>query len=115
MTEPPCRIHATDAAAGALKRLRAEHGAIVLHLAGGAEDAGTPMAFAADELRVGPRDIHLGTVDGVEVYEQRSRPDAHFRTGWDVELDLVAGRAPGFSLHPAEGMRFALRDTRQAR
>ena len=111
MGESPCRIRATEAAAGALDRLRAEHGEIVLHLAGGAEDAGTPMAMVADEMRLGARDLHLGTVHGVEVYEQQSRPGAHFRAGWDVELDVVPGRAPGFSLHPGEGMRFALRDT----
>lgn len=109
--EPACRIEATDAAVGALDALRAEHGDIVLHVPGGAEDAGTPMCFPAGELRIGSRDIFLGRVHGVDVYEQLSRPGHHHRAGWVVSLDVVPGMSTGFSLRPGEGMRFAIRDS----
>lgn len=112
MTRPLCQIDATPAAVEALDRLRSEHGEIVLHIAGGAEEAGTPQAFAVGELRVGPRDVLLGEVHGVEIYEQASQPHAHFRAGWDVRLDVVPGRAPGFSAPPRDGMRFSIRDSR---
>ncbi|HEY2226002.1 DUF779 domain-containing protein [Actinomycetospora sp.] len=114
MTEPMCRIDATAAAIDAMDQLAAEHGELVLHIPGGAEEAGTPMCFGAGELRVGARDVFLGTAHGVEVYEQASRPDAHFRAGWDAHLDVVPGRAPGFSLHPEDGMRFTIHDSRPA-
>ena len=114
MTRPLCQIDATPAALEALERLRREHGGIVLHIAGGAEEAGTPQAFAVGELRVGSRDVLLGSVQGVEIYEQASQPHAHFRAGWDVRLDVVPGRAPGFSVPPGDGMRFSLRDSRPA-
>jgi uncharacterized protein len=110
--EPVCRIEATGAAAAALDRLRAEHGELILHLPGGAEDAGTPTCLPAGELRIGAQDVFLGRVHGVEVYEQRSLPGAHFRTGWVVLLDLVPGIPPGFGLRPGDGLRFAIRDSR---
>jgi uncharacterized protein len=109
--EPMCRIEATDAAVAAIDRLRAEHGEIELHIPGGAENAGTPMCFQAGELRIGPRDVYLGSVHGVDVYEQRSRPEGHFRAGWLVSLDLVPGTPPGFSLLPGDGMRFTITDS----
>lgn len=111
MPEPLCRIEASEAAVAALDRLRAEHGDLVLHIPGGAEAAGTPMCFPAGELRVGARDVLLGSVHGVEVYEQRSRDGAHFRDGWTVTLDLAPGMPPGFSLIPADGMLWRIRDS----
>jgi uncharacterized protein len=105
-----CRLEATDRAVEALAALRAEHGEIVLHVPGGAEDAGTPVCLPAGELRIGAQDLYLGTVAGVEMFEQASLPGRHYRTGWTVTLDLVPGYAPGFSLIPGDGMRFALRD-----
>jgi uncharacterized protein len=111
--EPACQIVATDAAAQALDRLKAEHGDLMFHVPGGAEDAGTPILLPAGELRVGNLDIYLGTVHGVDVYEQRSLPGRHFRTGWVVELDLVPGIPAGFGLWPGDGMRFAIRDARR--
>lgn len=107
-----CRIEATDAAVEALDRLRAQHGEVLLHLAGGAEDAGTPMCLAVGELRIGARDVFLGTVHGVHLFEQRSLPGDHYRAGWVISLDVVPGMSPGFSLPPGDGKRFAIRDSR---
>jgi uncharacterized protein len=110
--EQLCRIEAADAAVEALDRLRAEHGEVVLRLAGGAEDAGTPMCLPAGELRIGARDVFLGTVHGVHLFEQRSLPGEHYRAGWVIHLDVVPGMSPGFSLPPGDGKRFAIRDSR---
>ncbi|WP_352231088.1 DUF779 domain-containing protein [Actinomycetospora sp. NBRC 106378] len=101
MSRPLCQIHATPAAVEALERLRREHGGIVLHIAGGAEEAGTPQAFAVGELRVGSRDVLLGSVQGVEIYEQASQPHAHFRAGWGSARRRARPRAR--VLRPAGG------------
>jgi uncharacterized protein len=112
MREALCAITVSDAAAEALAALRAEHGDLVLHLPGGAEDAGSPVCLVRDELRLGSRDVYLGSVHGVEMYEQASLPGAHYRAGWTIALDLVPGYAPGFSLRPGDGLRFAITDHR---
>jgi uncharacterized protein len=107
-----CHVEATNPAREALAALRAEHGELALHLPGGAEDAGTPVCLLAGELRIGAQDLYLGTVAGVDLFEQACLPGRHYRTGWTVTLDLVPGYPPGFSLIPREGMRFAIRDSR---
>jgi hypothetical protein len=109
--EALCRIETTDAALGALDALRSEHGDLMLHLSGGAEDAGTPICLPAGELRLGHGDVFLGSAHGVDVYEQRSRPESHHRRGWTLVVDLVPGMPTGFSLLPGDGMRFTIRET----
>jgi uncharacterized protein len=112
--EAQCRFEVTAVAVEALDALRAEHGDLVLHLPGGAEEAGSPVCLPVGELRIGSRDVFLGEVHGVEVHEQASRPGPHHRAGWTVTLDLVRGFPPSFSLRPGDGMRFAIRDTKPA-
>ena len=104
----PCTITATDAAIRALDTLRAEHGPLILHITAGGDDSGTPICLPANELRIGPRDVLLGTVHGVEVFEMATRADGHFRTGSFV-VDVVAGVPVGFSLTPGDHVRFAIR------
>ena len=48
------------------------------------------------------------------MFEQASLPGAHYRNGWVVHLDLVPGIPSSFGLIPAEGMRFAIHDSRPA-
>lgn len=64
---PTCPISATPAASKALTQLQTLHGDIILHVTGGCCDARTPLCLRADELRIGPRDILLGNVEGVLV------------------------------------------------
>lgn len=112
--EAVCQFEATEAAVAALDRLRAEHGELILHIPGGNEDAGTPICLPKGELRMGDLDIYLGSVHGVDVFEQRSLPGVHYRSGWVVRLDVVPGIPAGFGLWPGEGVRFAIRDSRPA-
>jgi uncharacterized protein len=102
-----CTITATDEAVRALDTLRAEHGPLLLHITAGGDDSGTPICLPAGELRIGPRDIYLGTVHDVDVYEMRSHMDAHFRGGSFV-IDVVPGLPVGFSLTTGD-LRFAVR------
>ena len=106
---PACPISATSPAKAALMRLREQHGAIVLHVTGGCCDARTPLCLPAQELRIGARDILLGIVEGVKVYEMQSTPEACYCCGTYV-LDMVQGVPVGFSLDPGDGQRFTIRE-----
>lgn len=106
---PTRPISATPRAKAALDRLRAQHGEIILHVTGGCCDARTPLCLRAGELRLGARDILLGIVDGVPVYEMQSTPEICYCTGI-YELDLTKGLPVGFSLDAGDGMRFTIRE-----
>lgn len=106
---PTCPICATPAAKLALERLRDRHGDIILHVTGGCCDARTPLCLRAGDLRLGSRDILLGTVDGVPVYEMQSTPEICYCCG-EYVLEVVPGVPVGFSLDPGNGMRFAIRE-----
>lgn len=102
-------ISATPRAKEALDRLRAQHGDIILHVTGGCCDARTPLCLRVGELRLGARDILLGIVEGVPVYEMQSTPEICYCTGI-YELDLTKGLPVGFSLDVGDGMRFTIRE-----
>lgn len=107
-TESQCGpIAATAAAKEALIRLRAEHGDIILHLTGGWSRA--PICLRAGDLRIGPRDILLGMVEGVPVYEMQISPEPGPRN-YGYLLELVKEVPVGFSLDPGQGMRFSIRE-----
>lgn len=105
-----CVIEATEAATAALDALRSEHGPLLLHITAGGDDSGTPMCLPVGELRIGARDIYVGTVHGVDVFEMRSHADSHFRDGSFV-LDISPGLPVGFSLTPGDHLRFVIRDS----
>ena len=70
---------------------------LILHITAGGDDSGTPMCLPAAELRIGARDIYLGTVHGVDVFEMRSHMDSHFWAGsfvLDVSRGLPVGLLP---------------------
>lgn len=95
---------ATPAAAELIRRLRAEHGALVFHQSGGCCDGSSPMCLHSGELPPGPYDVHLGDLEGTpfymdgELYERWGRP--RFR------IDVAQGAGESFSLEGAKGVRF---------
>jgi uncharacterized protein (DUF779 family) len=104
-----CSIAISPVARDALARLRRQHGEIILHVTGGCCDARTPLCLPEGELRLGARDILLGEVAGVRVYEMQSTPEICNCCGAYL-LDMVPGVPVGFSLDPGQGMRFAIRE-----
>lgn len=102
-------ITAIPVAMAALDRLRRAHGTIILHITSAAEDSRTPMCLPAGELLIGAMDVLLGIIDGVAVYTTRSRPGEHYRAS-TYELDIRPGLPIGFSIPPAEGMLFSIRE-----
>lgn len=102
------RIRITPAAADRLRRLRAEHGPVLLHQSGGCCEGSAPMCFRVAEFRVGGADLLLGEVEGCPVYMGA----AQFAVwaGFEITIDLVEeGGGDSFSLEAADGVRFLSR------
>lgn len=102
------RIRITPAAAGRLRRLRAEHGPVLLHQSGGCCEGSAPMCFRMSEFRVGGADVLLGEVEGCPVYMSAAQFTAW--AGFEITIDLVGdGGGDSFSLEAADGVRFLSR------
>lgn len=114
-TARPQRALVTESAAALLRRLRSEHGPLMLHQSGGCCDGSSPMLYPAGEFIVGDRDVLLGIVLGFEdgadagipLWISGSQFAAWRRT--QLVLDVVPGRGGGFSLEAPEGVRLLTR------
>lgn len=67
------------------------------------------MCLKENELGLGARDILLGIMEGVRVYEMQSTPEVCCCDG-EYLLAVVRGVPVGFSISPEDGMRFRLRE-----
>jgi uncharacterized protein (DUF779 family) len=117
MTE---RVSMTEAAADMLRTLRDRHGPLLIHQSGGCCDGSAPMCLTIAEFRVPETDVRLGTLElGPAPSGEGSAGDtvtvwvdaAEYRV-WErsrLLLDLVPGRAAGFSLEGSDRMRFVSR------
>jgi uncharacterized protein (DUF779 family) len=111
----PARALVTDSAADLLRRLRSEHGPLMLHQSGGCCDGSSPMLYPAGEFIVGDRDVLLGVLlayedgadAGIPLWISGSQFAAWRRT--QLILDVVPGRGGGFSLEAPEGVRLLTR------
>ena len=111
----PARALITPAAAELLRRLRAEHGPLMLHQSGGCCDGSSPMLYPAGDFIVGDRDVLLGVLlapedgagEGVPLWI--SGPQFELWRHTQLVLDVVTGRGGGFSLEAPEGVRLLTR------
>ncbi|MFV0137379.1 DUF779 domain-containing protein [Streptomyces sp. HMX87] len=107
------RVELTPAAAGLLRRLRAEHGPLMFHQSGGCCDGSSPMCCPAGEFRTGGADVPLaeldveGVAEPVTFWMSRSQYEVWSHTR--LIVDVVEGRGNGFSLEAPEGVRFLVR------
>lgn len=106
-TVPACTITATPEARDALRKLRSQYGDIILHVAGANSGLRRPVCLPAGELRIGPRDELIGTVEGVPVYQMRSRPSGECNSG-ELTIDMVDGMPVGFSIDAGNRRRFTI-------
>jgi uncharacterized protein (DUF779 family) len=107
---PAARVGATEAALDLLDMLRARHGAVCIHHAGGCTDGVEPVCLAQGVLQLGEDDRLLGEIDGVPVHVSGPRSES-----WDDHqfvLDVVKGQSAGFSLVGGMGLRFIARPRR---
>lgn len=105
MTEVAATITASQPARLLIERMKDQYGAITLHVSGsyGVSVVCLPRA----ELRLGSRDVLIGTVLGVPIYMLSS--ELKYWIGMAIMLDVSAGRAAGFSLEAPENLHFTLR------
>lgn len=100
-------ITATPEARAVLRRMTEQHGPIMLHVAGANSGLRKPVCLPAGELRIGARDMLLGVVEGVPVYQMQSRPDGECRCG-DYVIDMLDGMPIGFSIDAGNNRRFTI-------
>jgi hypothetical protein len=89
-----------------IDRLRAIHGPVMFHQSGGCCDGSSPMCFPIGEFKVGASDVLLGEVDEAPFYMSSAQWEYWKHT--HLTLDVVPGRAAGFSLEAPEGIRFVI-------
>jgi uncharacterized protein (DUF779 family) len=105
MTDMAATITASQPARLLIESMQTQHGAITLHVSGsyGVSVVCLPRA----ELRLGGRDVLIGSVLGVPVYMLSS--ETKYWNGLEILLGVSAGRAAGFSLEAPENLHFTLR------
>jgi uncharacterized protein (DUF779 family) len=103
----PERVCVTDAAAALLRRLRQEHGDLILHLSGGCCEGSAPMCLRQSGFRIGARDVLLGTVEGCPFYVGAAQ--FPYWADSQITLDVVSGGGDSFSIEAPDGVRFIVR------
>lgn len=101
------RVEATPAAIELVRSLVAAHGPLMFHQSGGCCDGSAPMCYARGELRLGARDVLLGTIVDQPYYIGGDQWERWKHTR--LVLDVVPGRGAGFSLEAPRGVRFVIR------
>jgi len=103
----PARVCVTEPAAGLLRRLRQEHGELVLHLSGGCCEGSAPMCFRRSGFRIAARDVLLGVVEGCPFYVGAAQ--FPYWANCQLTLDVAPDGGDSFSLEAADGVRFMVR------
>lgn len=106
-TDPLARVAATPEALDFMAEIKADHGEIMFHQSGGCCDGSSPMCYPKGEFPLGASDVHLGTVDGTEVWISGPQFEAWKHT--QLILDVVPGRGGMFSLDNGREKRFLTR------
>lgn len=101
------KVTATDEARQWLKKLIDLNGPLIIHQSGGCCDGSAPMCYLKNEFKIGQSDIHLGTIESVEVYIGGRQGKLWEHT--QLIIDVVPGRGSGFSLEAPHGIRFLTR------
>ena len=101
------RVSATPAALELIAVGRAQHGALMLHQAGGCCDGSSPMCYPLGEFLVGDSDVQLGEIGGCPFYMSSAQFEYWQHT--HLIIDVVPGRGGMFSLEGPTGRRFLTR------
>ncbi|MET0550241.1 MAG: DUF779 domain-containing protein [Xanthomonas sp.] len=103
----PPQVLATLPALQLIAKLRARHGALLVHQSGGCCDGSSPMCYPQDDFIVGDRDVLLGEIGEAPFYISPSQFAYWKHT--QLTIDVVPGRGGMFSLENGEGVRFLVR------
>jgi len=111
MADPHQRVAVSDAAAGLLRELEAQHGPLMIHQSGGCCDGSSPMCYPVGMFLTGPGDVRLGVleIDGVTPIEVfMSVAQFEYWKYTHLTIDAVPGRGAGFSVEGPTGKRFII-------
>ncbi|MCV7353934.1 DUF779 domain-containing protein [Mycolicibacterium fluoranthenivorans] len=109
------RVLITRGAADLVLRLQNRYGALMFHQSGGTCDGSSPMCYPVGEYAIGDSDVLLGVLDVVSERQPYGVPvwvSGPQYTVWEhsqLVIDVVPGRAAGFSLEASVGLRFLSR------
>lgn len=109
------RVLITRGAADLVLRLQNRYGALMFHQSGGTSDGSSPMCYPVGEYAIGDSDVLLGVLDVVSERQPYGVPvwlSGPQYTVWEhsqLVIDVVPGRAAGFSLEASVGLRFLSR------
>ena len=95
-----------------LRRLRDQHGKLMIHQSGGCCDGSSPMCYPDGDFMTGDADVHLGNLDiagSDPVPVWISREQFAYWSHTHLTIDIVPGRGAGFSLEAPTGHRFLTR------
>jgi uncharacterized protein (DUF779 family) len=106
------RVDVTPEAVAVLRRLREQHGPLMIHQSGGCCDGSSPMCYPSGDFLTGDADVRLGELDigsaeRVAVWIGRNQYGYWQHT--HLTIDVVPGRGSGFSLEAPLGVRFLVR------
>lgn len=101
------RVSATEPALQLIAELKSKHGEVIFHQSGGCCDGSAPMMFPRSEFPLGPSDVKLGQIGGVDFYMSKSQFSYWEHT--HLTIDVVKGNGGMFSLERPTGFRFLTR------
>ena len=102
------RLHVTQAAAALLRRLRQQHGPLLLHLSGGCCEGSAPICLRQSGFRSGAGAVLLGEAEGCPF--DVGAAQAPYGAGFALTLDVLPeGGGDRFSLEATDGARFVVR------
>src|SRR4051794_39704533 len=101
------RVMATEAALALIARLQQSHGPVMFHQSGSCCDGSAPMCYPQAEFRTGGSDVLMGAI-GDAPFWMSAAQFAYWQHTQFI-IDVVPGRAAGFSLEAPEGLHFLTR------
>lgn len=100
------RIEATEKAKAVIAKLKEAYGELMFHQSGGCCEGSYPHCFEKGGFLVGSNDVCTGEIEGCKFYMAGDQFEYWKHT--KLTLDVIAGRAAGFSLESTIDMGFLI-------
>lgn len=100
------RILVTEKAITVINQLKAEYGGLFFHQSGGCCEGSYPHCFEKGGFLIGSNDVCLGEIEDCKFYMSGDQFEYWKHT--QLTLDVMEGRAAGFSLESTLDMGFII-------
>lgn len=100
------RILVTEKAIGVINQLKATYGELFFHQSGGCCEGSYPHCFEKGGFLIGSNDVCLGEIEECKFYMAGDQFEYWKHT--QLTLDVMEGRAAGFSLESTLDMGFII-------